>query len=71
MEYGLNYRRRVRDSYERAFRSWEPDGVGANLVEAEIAAGLRSPDDWDDRFQPDVYNTPPTLTPKEGTQCLT
>lgn len=56
---GPAFIRRVRDSLLRAQDAWGWEGVGANLVEAEIAAGLRPVEDWPKRYDAEVYATSP------------
>lgn len=58
-EPGPNYRRRVVDELDRARHMWEVESAGACLVTAEIAAGVRSEDDYLDRHSPQVYGRSP------------
>lgn len=41
------------------FNAWEPEHVGARLVTAEIAAGLRPESDYLTRFEPETWKAIP------------
>ncbi|PCK24145.1 hypothetical protein CHR55_27275 [Rhodococcus qingshengii] len=56
---GPNYRRRVVDELSRARRMWWVESAGACLVTAEIAAGLRPSNDYQDRHTEAVYKASP------------
>ena len=56
---GQQYVRRVHDELVSAYRQWDAESVGAFLVTAEIAAGLRPTDDYLNRYDETVWGVSP------------